>query len=80
VIHVVGAGAFQLSDPVAGQQGRRYGHGEMDVVFDSANGVEQYAGRLQNTAPQPAVELSLELGGDCWGVILRVPGDMQVDF
>ena len=52
----------------------------MDVVFDSANGVEQYAGRLQNTAPQPAVELSLELGGDCWGVILRVPGDMQVDF
>ena len=52
----------------------------LDVVFGSAEGVEQDPGRLQNPPAKPAVELYLDRSGDCWGAILRVPCDMRMDF
>ena len=60
LVEVVGAGAFELADPVADLDGRRHRHGQVNVVVGSADSVTDGSGRLLYALFEELVEVMLD--------------------
>ena len=80
VIDVIRARTFQLSDPVGDENIGFEACREVDVGFDTADSVKPGTGRFEDLVAEKMVEPLLDMIGDHWQTVFRVPSDVEVYF
>ncbi len=80
LIEVVSTRALQLPNPVADPQRRDNPDGQVDVILDASDFVEEGSPRCSDSIPQRPVNLSFDGSSQDRAVGLGVPGEVEIDL
>jgi len=64
MVHVMRRAAFDLTNEIADEQRRRDGHGEMNMGFDAADGVNEHAAGFDNAILDATMCERFDLSGE----------------
>ncbi len=80
LIEVVGTRTFQLPNPVADPQRRGNPDGQVDVILDASDFVEEGSPCRSDSTPQKSVNLSFNGSSQDRAVGLGVPAQVEIDL
>ncbi len=78
--NVMGTRSLDLADPFIKIYGRLNRYDQMHVILNPANGVKKYIRSCNNSIFDKCVEFGLDGFRDKWQIVLRMPGNMEIDL